>query len=208
MKLFIPSLAVVIGLVTPVQAAEKFPFKYIQIEYSLQIDDHSWDPLKNDFQLFRHKYASNGLAITQMRVEGKEMLVAQYGGNFISGCDVDGRFSGFAPMFRLGGKHSDVIRCSNPAKPGETGTIKYSTTSSFSGGILTLKSQATEIKRFPASGDIIGWDAVDKIEFQVRLGGGTCKVVKGTYRGERKKFGQKGYAKAFSNVTKPNCKVY
>ncbi|KQZ33426.1 hypothetical protein ASD50_01185 [Mesorhizobium sp. Root552] len=210
MKIILPFLAFLVGLIVPSQAAEKFPFRAIEISYSLQIDDFSWAPLANNYQLFRHNFPSNGLFISRMRVDGQEMLVAQYGGGFIPGCDVDGRFSMFSPMFRLNGKHSDVMRCSNPAKPGEKGTIKYSTTSSFSGGVLTLKSQATEIRRFPGSGGdgTLGHDATDRIELQVALNGGACKVIKGTYRGERKNFGMKGYAKAFSKVPKPSCKVH
>lgn len=208
MKLPILLLILILGMITSSNAAEKSSFRSVTIDYSLQIDDHVWDPLKNNYQLFRHNYASNGLVVSWMRVDGKEMLVAQYGGSFISGCDVDGRFSGFSPMFRLGDRHSDVIRCSNPAKPNEKGTIKYSSASSFKGGVLTLQSQATQVRRFPASGEIIGYDATDKIELQIKLDRGSCKVIKGIYRGERKNFGQKGHAKAFSKVTKPNCIVY
>ncbi|MBP2235283.1 hypothetical protein J2Z31_001775 [Sinorhizobium kostiense] len=201
-------LAFAITMYTFVEAAEQLPFRSMSLDYNLQIDDYSWDSLKNKYTLFRHKF-NNAFVISLQSVEGEELLVVVSGGGFISGCDVDGRFSMFSPMFRLGGRHSDVIKCSNPAKPGEKGTIKYSSSSSFNGNVLTLRSQMSEVRRYPGmEGTVLGQDALDKIEIQVKFENGRCKVLKAFYAGERKNFGLKGYAKASSKSSKPNCKIH
>nr|ABD74985.1 hypothetical protein [Sinorhizobium kostiense] len=96
-----------------------------------------------------------------------------------------------------------------PSEAGRKRNDQVSSSSSFNGNVLTLRSQMSEVRRHPGmEGTVLGQDALDKIEIQVKFENGRCKVLKAFYAGERKNFGLKGYAKASSKSSKPNCKIH
>lgn len=185
-------------------------FSQIYLDNISTRKDDAWgNILTGRDDVYRHPNSA-AASISKVNVEGSHFYTFGYGGDFATGCAIDGRFSMIQPLFKLGGKFSDAVKCSNPAKPGEVGTVKFSTSSSFRGGVLTLSSRMSRSWRIPNydKTGVLGEDSVTMVELKIDLRGGKCRVLSAKLASQGKSVKVRHHFKTVTTGFSKNCKVH